>query len=80
MPKEGHPYPVIASSNASYVGHPCGILLACTDRLVVGHNVSFDRACDSVMDTMSLHVAVNGISSHQRLAWNKWKKKKETQK
>jgi DNA polymerase gamma 1 len=25
---------------------------------------------------MSLHVAVNGISSHQRPAWNKWKKRK----
>ena len=29
---------------------------------------------------MSLHVAVNGISSHQRPAWNKWKKKRETEK
>ncbi|KAF8346225.1 hypothetical protein F5887DRAFT_963269 [Amanita rubescens] len=26
------------------------------------------------MDTMSLHVAVNGISSHQRPAWNKKKR------
>ncbi|KAF8328293.1 DNA polymerase family A-domain-containing protein [Amanita rubescens] len=61
-----------------------------TDRLVVGRNVSFDRArVESEytlagtrtrwMDTMSLHVAVNGISSHQRPAWNKWKKR-ETEK
>ena len=57
----------------------------------MGHNVSFDRArVESEyslagtrtrwMDTMSLHVAVNGISSHQRPAWNKWKKKRETEK
>ncbi|KIL59116.1 hypothetical protein M378DRAFT_188045 [Amanita muscaria Koide BX008] len=65
-------------------------------KLVVGHNVSFDRArvkdeytvprlgSDLVhsgskirwLDTMSLHVAVNGISSHQRPAWQKWKKGK----
>ena len=31
------------------------------------------------MDTMSLHIAVNEISSHQRPAWNKWKKKTETE-
>ncbi|KAF8328759.1 hypothetical protein F5887DRAFT_1186091 [Amanita rubescens] len=54
-----------------------------TDRLVVGHNISFDRArVESEytlagtrtrwMDTMSLHVA--------RPAWNKWKKKRETEK
>jgi DNA polymerase gamma 1 len=32
------------------------------------------------MDTMPLHVAVNGIFSHQRPAWNKWKKKREAEK
>ena len=32
------------------------------------------------MDTTSIHVAVNRISSHQRPAWNKWKKKRETEK
>ena len=32
------------------------------------------------MNTMSLHVAVNGISSHQGPACNKWKKKGETAK
>ncbi|KAF8328274.1 hypothetical protein F5887DRAFT_1008425, partial [Amanita rubescens] len=58
-----------------------------TDRFVVGHNITFDRArVESEyssagtrtrrMDTMSLHIAVNGISSHQRPAWNEWKKKK----
>ncbi|EJD41104.1 hypothetical protein AURDEDRAFT_169883 [Auricularia subglabra TFB-10046 SS5] len=59
-------------------------------RIVVGHNVSYDRArireeynlertATRFIDTMSLHVAVKGISSHQRPAWMKWKKeKKET--
>ena len=51
-------------------------------RLVVGHNVSYDRARireeyrlagsrTRFLDTMSLHVAVKGISSHQRPAWMK---------
>ncbi|KZV92616.1 hypothetical protein EXIGLDRAFT_836317 [Exidia glandulosa HHB12029] len=59
-------------------------------RIVVGHNVSYDRqrireeyslerSASRFLDTMSLHVAIKGISSHQRPAWNKWKKqKKET--
>jgi DNA polymerase gamma 1 len=56
-------------------------------RVVVGHNVSYDRQrileeyClrgtqTRFMDTMSLHVAVNGISSHQRPAWMKHRKAK----
>lgn len=106
MPKEGHPYPVIAiaaSSNAWYAwispwllgesSSPAQLISfgPDADRLIVGHNVSFDRARvqdeyslsrtrTRWMDTMSLHVAVNGISSHQRPAWNKWKKKRETEK
>ncbi|KAH7100204.1 DNA polymerase family A-domain-containing protein [Auriculariales sp. MPI-PUGE-AT-0066] len=59
-------------------------------RLVIGHNVSYDRqrianeyslerSSRRFIDTMSLHCAVKGISSNQRPAWNKWKKqKKET--
>ncbi|KZO98242.1 hypothetical protein CALVIDRAFT_553933 [Calocera viscosa TUFC12733] len=53
-------------------------------RVVVGHNVSYDRARvreeyslegtgNCWVDTMSLHVATHGISSHQRPAWNKYK-------
>ena len=49
-------------------------------RIVVGHNVSYDRARvleeyalgrtgTRFVDTMALHVAVRGISSHQRPAW-----------
>ena len=56
-------------------------------RVVVGHNVSYDRARileeynvggtkTRFIDTMSLHVAVKGISSHQRMAWMKYKKSK----
>ena len=56
-------------------------------RIVVGHNVSYDRArireeyslADSrtrFLDTMALHVAVKGISSHQRPAWMKHRKSK----
>lgn len=60
-------------------------------RVVVGHNVCYDRARireeyslhgtqSRFLDTMALHVAVNGISSHQRPAWMKHRKSKETQK
>ncbi|KZT61440.1 hypothetical protein CALCODRAFT_514748 [Calocera cornea HHB12733] len=53
-------------------------------RVVVGHNVAYDRARvaeeytlqgtgNKWVDTMSLHVATHGISSHQRPAWNKYK-------
>ena len=56
-------------------------------RIVVGHNVSYDRARISeeysltgsrtrFLDTMALHVAVKGISSHQRPAWMKHRKSK----
>lgn len=60
-------------------------------RIVAGHNVSYDRirlleeyslaaTQNRFIDTMSLHVAVNGISSHQRPAWLKYRKNKELQK
>ncbi|GJJ15170.1 hypothetical protein Clacol_009445 [Clathrus columnatus] len=56
-------------------------------RIVVGHNVAYDRARTLEeyhihrtgtrwMDTMALHVAVNGISSHQRSAWSQYRKQK----
>ncbi|EGX89300.1 DNA polymerase gamma [Cordyceps militaris CM01] len=59
-----------------------------TDRLIVGHNVGFDRARileeydikqtrNSFMDTMSLHVAVNGMCSQQRPTWMKHRKNRE---
>ncbi|KAF5369324.1 hypothetical protein D9758_002746 [Tetrapyrgos nigripes] len=57
-------------------------------RIVVGHNISYDRARvleeytlegtkNRFLDTMSLHIAVKGISSHQRPAWMKYRKKKQ---
>ncbi|KZT07053.1 gamma DNA-directed DNA polymerase [Laetiporus sulphureus 93-53] len=57
-------------------------------RVIVGHNVSYDRARileeynlngtrNRFLDTMSLHVAVQGISSHQRPAWQKHRKSQE---
>lgn len=59
-------------------------------RTVVGHNVSYDRArvleeyslggtATRFLDTMALHVAVTGISSHQRPEWMKYRKSKEKQ-
>ncbi|KAF5386610.1 hypothetical protein D9615_001930 [Tricholomella constricta] len=59
-------------------------------KIVVGHNVSHDRSRikeeysleptkNRFIDTMALHVAVKGISSHQRPAWMKYRKSKETQ-
>ena len=58
------------------------------DRIVVGHNVGFDRARvleeydlkqsrSGFLDTMSLHVAVNGMCSQQRPTWMKHKKNRE---
>lgn len=51
-----------------------------TSRVVVGHSISYDRqrvaeeysiagTRTRFLDTMALHVAVTGISSHQRPAW-----------
>lgn len=56
-------------------------------RIVVGHNVGYDRARISdeydikqtnsaFLDTMSLHVAVNGMCSQQRPTWMKYAKKR----
>lgn len=58
------------------------------DKVVVGHNVGYDRARvleeydleqtrTAFMDTMSLHVAVNGMCSQQRPTWMKHKKNRE---
>ncbi|KAJ7909346.1 DNA polymerase family A-domain-containing protein [Mycena leptocephala] len=60
-------------------------------RIVVGHNVSYDRGrtkeeyhLDGTknrwLDTMALHVAVQGISSNQRPAWMKWRKDRQAEK
>ncbi|KAF9480454.1 hypothetical protein BDN70DRAFT_856879 [Pholiota conissans] len=60
-------------------------------KVIIGHNVSYDRirileeynikgSENRFVDTMSLHVAVNGISSHQRPAWLKYRKSKQKEK
>ncbi|KAI0140614.1 DNA polymerase gamma [Pestalotiopsis sp. NC0098] len=58
------------------------------DRIIVGHNIGYDRARileeydlkqtrNCFLDTMSLHVAVNGMCSQQRPTWMKHKKSRE---
>ncbi|KAL2122944.1 hypothetical protein VTJ04DRAFT_3399 [Mycothermus thermophilus] len=58
------------------------------ERIIVGHNIGFDRARileeyslrdtrNCFLDTMSLHVAVNGMCSQQRPTWMKHKKNRE---
>ncbi|KAI1310869.1 DNA polymerase gamma [Xylaria venustula] len=58
------------------------------DRIIVGHNIGYDRARileeydlkqtrNAFLDTMSLHVAVNGMCSQQRPTWMKHKKSRE---
>ncbi|POR38703.1 DNA polymerase gamma, mitochondrial [Tolypocladium paradoxum] len=58
------------------------------DRIIVGHNVGYDRARileeydikqsrNAYIDTMSLHVAINGMCSQQRPTWMKHKKNRE---
>ncbi|KAI6157921.1 DNA polymerase family A-domain-containing protein [Pisolithus tinctorius] len=98
-----HPYAVIAcaaSKNAWYAWISPWLLGESSDvehlvslgppdipRVVVGHNVSYDRqrileeynlegTQTRFLDTMALHVAVKGISSHQRPAWMKHRKSK----
>lgn len=57
-------------------------------RIVVGHNIGYDRARVAeeyslrqsktfFLDTMSLHVAVNGMCSRQRPTWMKHKKNQD---
>ncbi|KAI9051550.1 hypothetical protein LZ554_004596 [Drepanopeziza brunnea f. sp. 'monogermtubi'] len=57
-------------------------------RIIVGHNVGYDRARvseeydikqskNNFLDTMSLHVAVNGMCSRQRPTWMKHRKNRE---
>ena len=57
-------------------------------RVIIGHNIGYDRARiaeeynieqsnNSFIDTMSLHVASNGMCSRQRPSWMKHKKGRE---
>ncbi|KAL8664652.1 MAG: hypothetical protein Q9202_002922 [Teloschistes flavicans] len=57
-------------------------------RIIIGHNIGYDRARiaeeydmrhskNFFLDTMSLHVAVNGMCSRQRPTWMKHKKMRD---
>ncbi|KAL8686972.1 MAG: hypothetical protein Q9218_006729 [Villophora microphyllina] len=57
-------------------------------RIIIGHNIGYDRARiaeeydlqhskNFFLDTMSLHVAVNGMCSRQRPTWMKHKKRRD---
>ncbi|CZT23484.1 probable DNA polymerase gamma [Ramularia collo-cygni] len=59
-------------------------------RIIVGHNIGYDRARileeysldqskSFFMDTMSLHIAANGMCSRQRPTWMKHRKQRDTQ-
>ncbi|KAK3078379.1 DNA-directed DNA polymerase gamma mip1, partial [Coniosporium uncinatum] len=59
-----------------------------TPKIIVGHNIGYDRARiaeeydlsqskNYFLDTMSLHVAANGMCSRQRPTWQKHKKDRE---
>ena len=59
------------------------------DKLIVGHNVGYDRSRVAeeyslkrsklrFLDTLSLHQAANGMCSRQRPAWMKHQKKRDT--
>ena len=61
-----------------------------SSRVIVGHNIGYDRARireeydikqshNFFVDTMSLHVAVNGMCSRQRPTWVKHRKAREVQ-
>ncbi|KAI4239665.1 MAG: hypothetical protein LQ349_000212 [Xanthoria aureola] len=61
---------------------------ASNERIVIGHNIGYDRARiaeeydisqskNFFLDTMSLHVAVNGMCSRQRPTWMKHKKNRD---
>ncbi|CAI2163061.1 11384_t:CDS:2 [Funneliformis geosporum] len=58
------------------------------DKIIIGHNVSFDRARikeeyhykssgNKFIDTMALHIAVSGLCRQQRPTWAKYKKAEE---
>ncbi|KDE08357.1 hypothetical protein MVLG_01397 [Microbotryum lychnidis-dioicae p1A1 Lamole] len=84
-PREGEPVPASAaddflSSRSELFERPTS-----KPRLIIGHNVLFDRARVSTeyeslrrpstryIDTLSLHVAVSGLTNPQRPQWMAWR-------
>ncbi|RIB10058.1 DNA polymerase family A-domain-containing protein [Gigaspora rosea] len=70
------------------VGHLIPMGNVGRDRVIIGHNVGFDRArikeeyhrdrsCNNYIDTMSLHIAVSGLCTQQRPTWIKYDKATE---
>ncbi|GMG39614.1 unnamed protein product [Ambrosiozyma monospora] len=77
--------PYLTGESKTQDGHLIPLGVRNHNKIVVGHNVSYDRARvleeysvlqskAFYLDTMSLHVAVSGMCSRQRGTWLKYKK------
>ncbi|ODV82901.1 hypothetical protein CANARDRAFT_30469 [[Candida] arabinofermentans NRRL YB-2248] len=80
--------PYLTGESDTLDGHLIPMDTQESSKLIIGHNVSYDRARvleeykltqskAFFLDTMSLHVAVSGMCSRQRGTWLKYKKKVE---
>ncbi|QPG74169.1 hypothetical protein FOA43_001493 [Brettanomyces nanus] len=80
--------PYLTKDSDKIDGHLIPLDVVNREKIIVGHNVSYDRArvldeyrLDGTkafyLDTMSLHIAVSGMCSRQRNTWMKYKKKQE---
>ncbi|KAH3666225.1 hypothetical protein OGAPHI_004414, partial [Ogataea philodendri] len=80
--------PFLTGESDTLDGHLIPMNLKNEKKIIVGHNVSYDRARISdeynltqskafYLDTMSLHVAVSGMCSRQRGTWMRYRKFKE---
>ncbi len=78
--------PYLTGESGLIDGHLIPLGVDKHDKIVVGHNVSYDRARVKeeyslkatrafYIDTMSLHVAVSGMCSRQRGKWIQYRKK-----
>ena len=80
--------PYLAGESDKIDGHLIPLGVDRREKIVVGHNVSYDRARVReeyslgasrafYLDTMSLHVAVSGMCSRQRGKWIQYRKRME---
>ncbi|CAG8564590.1 2963_t:CDS:10 [Ambispora leptoticha] len=78
----------VDSANSNNKGRLIPIGNIQKDRIIIGHNVGFDRARIKeeyqlehsntyFLDTMALHIAVSGLCSHQRPSWIKYDRASE---
>ncbi|VEU23173.1 DEKNAAC104059 [Brettanomyces naardenensis] len=83
--------PYLTGDDDKINGHLIPLDVINKEKVIVGHNVSYDRARVReeyhlegtkafYLDTMSLHIAVSGMCSRQRGTWMKYKKKQEEEK